>query len=169
MDGTAYVLFGVLHNDQKYSLPSSLQKVPVRRFTILLLTYKLPPATPPPYWFKVGFYVTVDHQWSWGGHTEERAAHTGFPQCLAPCGKLHICPCPCAYRKWWEGSIEKTNTPITKMLLFCVNKKASASTPQAAKWWRLNWRISQLSHQRIPSTSRTRPNILNLEWSLMSR
>ncbi|XP_075896376.1 complement C3-like isoform X2 [Nelusetta ayraudi] len=29
VDGTAYVLFGVLHNDQKYSLPSSLQRVPI--------------------------------------------------------------------------------------------------------------------------------------------
>lgn len=48
VDGTAYVLFGVLHNDQKYSLPSSLQKVPITsgRGEVTLRTEQLTQAFP---------------------------------------------------------------------------------------------------------------------------
>lgn len=41
VDGTAYVVFGVVIKDEKHGLPSSLQRVPVRANTFLVSLFFL--------------------------------------------------------------------------------------------------------------------------------
>lgn len=122
VNGMAYVVFGVMKDGQKKSLPASLQRVPVRTFRyfcglhLFWSEMRSSSMSNVHVWLyylmaillvKGVFCVLLDQlgQWrQWSSHTEERTHHTDHPKYHGTGGKFHLCLCQRSHREWWGRS-----------------------------------------------------------------